>query len=97
MASPSGAIKASGFVGMIRISEGVGLNGALCGAVGRQYSRLVLDAQSWALDFRGFVRGLGLKFDARYAEWLLAIFEPEISERTLEVVGAVDIVRAAGS
>ena len=61
----------------------------------RQYSRLVLDAQSWALDFRGVVRGFDFEFDARYAEWLLAIFESEIPYAALEVTGTVDFVWAA--
>ena len=63
----------------------------------RQYSRLVLDAQSWALDFRGVFREFHLEFDARYAELLFAIFESQISERALEVVGTVDFVWSASS
>ena len=64
---------------------------------GVNISRLVLDAQSWALDFRGFVRGFDLEFDARHAEWLLAIFESEVPYAALEVVGAADFVWTAGS
>ena len=43
----------------------------------------MLDAQSWALDFRGFVGGFDLEFDARYAEWLFALFESPVSEGAL--------------
>ena len=57
----------------------------------------MLDAQSWALGFRGFVRGFDLEFDARYAELLFAIFESEVPYAALEVVGAVDFVWTAGS
>ena len=53
--------------------------------------------QPWALDFRGVFGGFDLEFDARYAEWLFALFESPVSEGALEVVGAIDFVWAAGS
>ena len=57
----------------------------------------MLDAQSWALDFRGVFGGFDFEFDARYAELLFAVIESEISEAALEVVGAADFIWPAGS
>ncbi len=47
-------------------------------------------------DFRKALE-LMARYATRYAECLFALFESEISEGALEVVGAVDFVWTAGS